>query len=167
MAIIGNIAEIRARFFQNKLCVVFDYLENALDVKTDTGERLRNLQSGAFNKVEIGSNIFALEQAFYTKERNDCFFESHRKYIDFQLLIEGEEQMELSHRSRLKEEKPYDEKSDLITYEFANQASKIIMKQGDLAIYFPEDIHMGLGKVSDASFVRKTVIKYPIDLWNT
>ena len=42
----------------------------------------------------ITDNIFALEQVFYTKDRKECFIESHKKYIDFQLILSGNEQME-------------------------------------------------------------------------
>lgn len=167
MAVIGNIYQLRQQLHKNKLDVVFDYLEASLNKNTAVSKRIKDYEIGAFERVDIvGQEIFALEQVFMTKSRENCFFESHLKYIDFQLILEGEEQMEILHQNNAKISHPYEESKDLILYNHSNETSKILMKPRDLAIYFPNDIHMGLGWKESQTLVRKTVIKLPIEKWN-
>ena len=167
MAIIGNINQIQKRLFKTELLPVFSYLISSLKSSSMIAKRIKEYKVGAFERVELESGIFALEQVFMTKSRESCFFESHLKYIDFQLLLEGEEQMEVLHQNNATISSPYQTSKDLILYEHSNESSKILMKPGDLAIYFPEDIHMGLGWKKEANLVRKTVIKLPIEKWST
>lgn len=166
MAIIGNIHEVKKFHFTTYFDNVFDYLVAALTNKNEVSERLKKLPEGSFEKVDLDKSIFALEQVFYTKDRTECFFESHQKYIDFQLIVEGVEQMEMTNSSLLTKTNEYNHEKDLISYKFTDNASKLLMKPGDIAIFFPKDAHMGLGKYHQPSLVRKTVVKYPIDLWN-
>ncbi len=49
---------------------------------------------------ELAAGAFALEQAYQTKARPEGFFESHRKYIDMQVVVAGEEVLELAEISR-------------------------------------------------------------------
>lgn len=166
MAIFGNINDLKETIFKDKLEFIFNYFEECLDNSSSTYKRLNNLPLGSFEKQTINDDVFALEQVFKTKNRKDCFFESHQKYIDFQLVLSGTELMELSHPSEMIIDSSYDLKKDLTTYNFSNNTSKLLMKKGDLAIYFPNDVHMGLGYYKQPLVVKKTVIKFPIDLWN-
>ncbi len=167
MAIIGNIKKIEKLFADKNLSVVFKYFNEALDVNSKIHQRIFNLPVGAFEKIDITNNIFALEQVFYTKNREDCFIESHKRYIDFQLVLSGNEQMEYIDIDKLEIKTAYNEEKDLITYKQANNTSKFLLQPGDLAIFFPDDAHMGLPKFEKPELVYKTVIKLPICKWNT
>jgi len=166
MAIFGNINDLKETLFKDKLEFIFNYFEDCLDSSSSTYQRLNKLPLGSFEKHIINKDVFALEQVFKTKNRKDCFFESHQRYIDFQLVLSGNELMELSHPSGMIIDNRYDIKKDLTTYKFSNNTSKLLMKKGDLAIYFPNDVHMGLGYYKQQLVFKKTVIKFPIDLWN-
>jgi len=165
MAIIGNIYKLEKFLLEKKLHVVFDYFNQALDKKSEVHKRIFDLPVGSFEKVPLADNVFALEQVFYTKNREECFIESHRKYIDFQLILRGNEQMEYSDIKKLDIKNSYDEQKDLITYKFTDQTSKFLLQENDLAIFFPDDAHMGLPKYKGSELVYKTVIKLPIELW--
>ena len=167
MAIIGNFFQIQKQLKNKGLDLVFNYLELSLSNDSVVSKRLKNYAVGSFERIELSQEVFALEQVFLTKSRETCFFESHMKYIDFQLMLEGEEQMEILHQKDAKISHPYDESQDLILYNHSNETSKILMKSGDLAIYFPNDIHMGLGWKNSSVLVRKTVVKLPVIGWNT
>jgi YhcH/YjgK/YiaL family protein len=166
MAIIGNVYKLEQFLKEKSLRVVFDYFKAALDAKSEVHKRIFSLNAGAFEKLQITENIFALEQAFYTKEREECFIESHRKYIDFQLILSGNEQMEYIDIDKLEIKNVYDAHKDLITYKLAQNTSKFLLQSGDLAIFFPDDAHIGLPKYEDSELVHKTVIKLPIELWS-
>lgn len=165
MAIIGNIYKLESFLKEKNLEVVFDYFKQAIDKNNDIHRRIFNLPIGSFEKLNITDDIFALEQVFYTKDREDCFIESHKRYIDFQLILSGNEQMEYIDIDKLAVENKYDEKKDLITYKLVNNTSKILLQNNDLAIFFPDDGHIGLPKYRDSELCYKTVIKFPVELW--
>lgn len=165
MAIIGNLYKLEEFLNKKNLDIVFNYFKEAVNKNSDIHKRIFNLPVGSFEKVNITEDIFALEQVFYTKNRESCFIESHKKFIDFQLILSGNEQMEYVDIDKLKIENPYDEKKDLITYKLVDNTSKFLLQENDLAIFFPDDAHIGLPQFKDSELVYKTVIKLPISNW--
>lgn len=163
MAIIGNINKLETFFNDKNLEDVFNYFKQAINNKSDIHKRIFNLPVGSFKKVMITNNIFALEQVFYTRDRKECFIESHKKYIDFQLILSGNEQMEYIDIDKLEVKNNYDEEKDLITYKLVDNTSKFLLQENDLAIFFPDDGHIGLPKYKESELVYKTVIKFPIE----
>jgi len=166
MAIIGNFFKLKEQFKDKNLDIVFKYFSQAIDKNSLINKRIYSLPIGSFERVNISDNIFALEQVFYTKDRKKCFIESHKKYIDFQLILSGIEQMEYIDIDKLTVDKKYDENNDLITYKFTDKTSKFLLEDNDLAIFSPEDGHVGLAKYLDSTLVHKTVVKLPVELFN-
>ncbi|EHU6961879.1 YhcH/YjgK/YiaL family protein, partial [Campylobacter coli] len=114
----------------------------------------------------ISKDFFSLEQNYMTKSRNECFWESHKKFIDIQLHLDGIEQMEFIDASYLEILEEYDQEKDLTIYNDSSYSDKIVMRKNDIAIFFPEDAHLGMAMYNKMpSNVLKTVIKYPIGLW--
>ena len=165
MAIIGNLYKLEEFLNKKNLDIVFNYFKEAVDKNSDINKRIFNLHVGSFEKVNITEDIFALEQVFYTKDRESCFIESHKKFIDFQLILSGNEQMEYIDIDKLEIKNPYDEKKDLITYKLVDNTSKFLLQENDLAIFFPDDAHIGLPQFKASELVYKTVIKLPISNW--
>ncbi len=164
MAIVGKLTDIKKHFKNNEYFQqALLYLEDSLNSETSTAKRIHKLPLNSFEKFEINKNLFAIEQKFYSKERHDCFLESHIKYIDIQLIISGQEQMEFCHIQSCKVDKKYDADNDLITYQDNDETSKALLGPGDCAIYFPQDIHMGCQQYKESKLCTKTVIKMPID----
>lgn len=163
MAIISNINGIfnylpKSQVFNN----IRDYLINSLDICSLEYKRINNLPLGSFEKVELFDDIFAIEQTFQTKNRRKCFFESHQKFVDIQMVISGIEQMELIDISNLKIKEPYNSDTDFIIYNLTNKSSKIVLQSADIVIFFPNDGHMGIPKFKKKCIVFKTVIKVPV-----
>lgn len=165
MAIIGNIYKLEKFLNDKDLGIIFDYFKQAIDKNSDIHRRIFDLPVGSFEKVNITDDIFALEQVFYTKDRKECFIESHKKYIDFQLILSGSEQMEHIDTDKLEVENEYDKQKDLITYKLVDNTSKFLLQDNDLAIFFPDDAHIGLPKFKESVLVYKTVIKLPVELY--
>lgn len=165
MAIIGNIYKLEKLLQDKNLGFVFDYFRNALNINSTVHKRIMNLPLGAFERVDLENGSFALEQAYYTKKREDCFVESHRKFIDFQLILSGTEQMEYIDVDKLSVKEEYDDKKDLIIYNTPLNTSKFVLQKQDLAIFFPEDAHIGPPMFNKPELVYKTVIKYPIEAY--
>lgn len=166
MAVITKIENAHRLLNCEKGKIALDYLREAYEAGSAVNTRIMNRPLGAFERVNLTDGIFALEQVFYTKDRSTCFFESHRKYADFQLIISGREQMELTDISKLSVKEPYDEQKDLIIYQMTDSTSKILMERGDLSLYLPEDAHMGLPFFGKPELVYKTVIKFPVEYLN-
>ncbi|SMD34330.1 YhcH/YjgK/YiaL family protein [Reichenbachiella faecimaris] len=164
MAIIGNLYSIEELLKDKELTIVFSYLREAAKIGSEIHQRIFSLPIGSFERVQLTEDIFALEQVYNTKNRDECFIESHLKYIDFQLQLSGEEQMETIDKNFLTVKNKYDKDKDLIIYEANDDMSKIVMKQNSLSIYFPEDAHMGLPRYNGIeSLIYKTVVKLPIE----
>lgn len=162
MAVIGNMFKIEHFLKRDQLQPVFNYLKTALDPGSAIYKRIMDYPVGAFVKFDISDEFFALEQVFYTKDRKDCFIESHREYVDFQLVVSGIEQMEYVDIDKLEIAQSYDQNTDLIVYKLLDTTSKIVLQSGDLAVYFPEDGHIGMPKYDASELVHKTVVKVPI-----
>jgi len=159
MALFGALEIIKTQADQQKFRLAFEYLERVLDKDSIEQKRLLNYPIDAFEKIGLDDNNFALEQVYNTKERSDCFFESHKQFIDVQFILEGEEIIEVSNSEILVVSSSYNEQMDLIKYEDTIQASQIVLKKGDVAIFYPQDAHMPCVKNLNPSKVIKTVVK--------
>lgn len=163
MAILTNINNLD-KYVKNK--IVLDYIKSVYTENSEDRRRILSLSLGSFEKYDLGNDIFAFEQSYITKDRSECFWETHKKYIDIQIHLDGIEQMEYIDSSKLSIKKEYDETKDLVVYEYSSFSNKIVMQAGDIAIYFPEDAHMGLPMYNNqVSKVYKTVIKFPVEMW--
>ena len=135
---------------RERISKAFEYI-----TKTD----LKNLKPG---KYEIdGENIFALISEYKTKSESEGKLEAHRKYIDVQYVISGEELMGYTPLSDQSILEPYKEENDIIFFKGEKSFTKV--SSGMFAIFFPEDVHMpgiSTGKISD---VKKLVIKVRVN----
>lgn len=149
-----------------QLQAAFEYLEKALVDGSLENKRILNVEDGDCKREELEFGAFALEQKYTTKERSKCFIESHRKYVDLQLCITGLEIMEHTDIKKLTVDESYCESRDLITYHDYPRMNKITLESGDLAIFFPEDGHMGGQMFETSGECVKTVIKMPLKYFN-
>ena len=162
MAVFGNIEVIKEQVDFGKFKNAFEYLDKVLKTDSLDHKRLVSLPIGAFEKVELDSDNFGVEQVYMSKKREDCFFESHKKCIDVQFILEGEEIIEVTDKDNLNVSMPYSGEMDLIKYEMTDNASVIKLKKGDVAIFYPEDAHMPCVKINSSVKVVKTVVKVAV-----
>ena len=141
----------------------FGYLDEIFLAGSPAARRLEAAAVGSTQRIELANGSFALEQVYLAKARPEGFFESHRRYIDVQVVVAGEEIMELADVARLTVQKPYDAERDLMVYADYASASVLKLGAGEAAIFFPVDGHMPcLRPGATANLVRKTVIKVPV-----
>ncbi len=131
----------------------FDFIKKACGDKLPVG------------KYEIdGSNLYALVQEYNTKSPEVARFEAHRKYIDIQYIISGNEKMELMDISKATPETDYNDEKDVIFFENTAGATLGIFSDEQYAIFFPQDVHKpGISIGKDSTVVRKIVVKIAID----
>ena len=139
-----------------------DYLRHCLAKGTAEHARLGELAEGAAYRAELDNGVYAVESCYRTRTRVECFFESHRRYIDVQAMIEGEEIIEVADIGRLCAADDYRSEKDLVKYLDFDFASRLRLVPGDLAIFFPPDGHMPCLQIGASVLVRKTVVKVPV-----
>ena len=164
MALIGSLATLQAQAPQTPgFATAFAYIQELMRVDSPARARLQSIVAGKAQKVELAGGVFAMEQVYQTKPRTEGFFESHRKYIDVQVVVEGEERIEVIDASRITVREPYVTERDLIIYLDAASASDFRLLAGEAAIFFPVDVHMPSLQLHSAPvLVRKTVVKVPV-----
>lgn len=164
MASFGTLKQVRSQFAAAKpFAAAFAYLDEVFRPGSPAAQRLARVGEGETHRVELEEGAFALEQAYRSKPRAEGFFESHRRFIDVQVVFEGTEQMEVLDVSRMDGPAPYDAERDLIKYTDTGMASVLRLHAGDVAVFFPADVHMpGLAGEAGPRLVRKTVVKVPV-----
>lgn len=164
MALYGSLATIRAQVPSNDgFATAFRYVEELLAADSPAQKRVRAIADGDTNKVELGGGVFVIEQVYETRLRADGFFESHRKYVDVQAVLDGEELMEVADIARIKVRQPYNPDRDLVVYEDSSEASLLRVYPGQIAVFFPNDVHMPTLRIrAQPVRVRKCVVKVPV-----
>lgn len=164
MALYGSIETVRAQAPRGDgFATAFAYVEDLFRPGSPAQQRVKAIASGDTVKTDLAGGAFVIEQAYEARLRADAFFESHRKFIDVQVVFEGEEAMEVADIARMTEKQPYNEKRDLIIYEDNTEASLLRVHAGQVAIFFPNDVHMPTLRPRAAAVnVRKCVVKIPV-----
>lgn len=163
MAIFGSFSAVVAQLHDSaQFNAALAYVANVLDPKSAAHGRISQLASGASERIELANGVFAIEQVYQSKLRAEGFFESHRKYIDVQVIVAGEELMEVEDIARLTVSQTYDVDRDFLKYADTAGATVLKLRQDDAAIFFPVDGHMPGLQLAGAALVRKTVVKVPV-----
>jgi YhcH/YjgK/YiaL family protein len=103
-----------------------------------------------------GDTIFALVQEYQTKPLAKCKLESHKKYIDIQYVIRGEEFIGITTKNNQKILEVNEDK-DYTFYE--GSTSLVRVSKGMFTIFFPDDLHQPCVQTEFVSKVKKVVIK--------
>ena len=163
MAYAGSFQEVSKDAANDpRFAAAFDYIDDLLEAGSAAWKRLERIAPGETGRVELTGGAFALEQVYLPKPRSERFFESHRKYIDVQVVVAGAELMELADVSRLVVSEAYNPERDFTKYDDITGAAVLRMGPGDAAIFFPDDGHMPALHWRGTGLVRKTVVKVPV-----
>jgi len=131
-------------------------------------EAFELLASNRFNResgrYELSNGMYYMVQSYETKPVSDGMFESHRKYIDLQFIVDGKERQDYLNLAALKIREPYNADKDVIIYDVPDSKGfALILETGYFAIYYPEDGHMpNLRTGSNADKNIKVVVKIPV-----
>ena len=107
-------------------------------------------------------NGFAMVQVGETKAEAGRHYEVHRKYLDVQIVVEGEEQVYVQDLSNMTGAVPYDEKTDKELVD--GKGALITVKAGEFYVMYPNDAHMAVLHTGDKpTSYRKIVLKLPVE----
>lgn len=111
----------------------------------------------ALGKTNIdGAALFASSSEYAASPREGKEFENHHAYIDVQMMIEGEEQIDVI----IPDEQPecdYSDEKDIEFASFDKGYSTVTLRAGEFVILLPGEWHRpGVG---NGARCRKTVVK--------
>lgn len=125
---------------------------NALNCSTPSG------------KYVISDSVYANIEEYNTKKFADAKFESHKKYIDIQFLLSGNERIFYSDIHILHEDIKYDPDRDIMFYkENIEKFNNILLDGSNFIMLYPHEAHapqVSIGNKPEQ--VKKVVVKIKI-----
>ena len=123
----------------------------------------RIMENGAEDGKHVfeGDALYANLFTYESKAEEDSAFEAHEKYIDIQVVLEGEEIIGFETVDKLTPKTEFSEDGDYILYHLNDSYDKVRLCHGELAIIFPKEPHApGIAACDNKpSRVRKLVVK--------
>lgn len=108
-------------------------LDKALDCLTP-----EFLEQAATKKTLLdGENLFVTKFHLETVPEEETFFEAHRKYLDIQVVIRGQERVQIAHPSTLT---LTEHRDDFYGYTGTGEQT-VVLRPGNFLIVFPGDAH--------------------------
>lgn len=146
--------------------MIIDLLSNIEQYKV-LGERIAMaidfIQKNDFKVMEKGKYpidgdvVFAIVSEYNTKAESDAKAESHKKYIDIQLMVNGSEYMGYLPLTGQKPSETYNPEKDIEFYQLS--CNLVEVSEGMFAIFYPHDIHQPCVLKEISAPVKKVVIK--------
>lgn len=132
---------------QERINYALDYLKNSI---------LEQLELG---KHVINDWLYINVQEYMTKDLSECKFESHKKYVDIQMMINGLEAIETSDIDKLEQETSYDEDKDVMFWKQKPNQMRTVISNGSYVILYPQNAHMPCIAIDKPIKVKKLVAK--------
>jgi len=131
-----------------------------LDFLKDDG-----LKDKANGKYDIADGIFALVQSYNTLPETDGRWESHKKYIDLQFIVSGEEIVWTTNKDALTLDEDKLKENDALYYKnYYQSVTKMHLTDGDICVFFSEDAHEPCLNADGTHAIKKVVVKIPATL---
>lgn len=134
--------------------IIQDRIKKALEHLNNT-----NLESLEPGKHIINDWLYINVQEYMTKNISDCKYESHKKYIDIQMMINGIEAIETSDVNKLELETEYNEESDVMFWKKKSNQMRTVITDKSYVILYPQNAHMPCIAVDKPVKVKKLVAK--------
>ena len=134
------------------------HLATAIDYLNST-----DVASLAIGRYDVaGTDVFAMVQSYQTKPADAAKWETHRRYIDVQMLLDGSERMDVADVATMSGATAYDEAKDATFYADAGDFLPLIVRPRTFAIFFPHDAHRPTVAVGELAMIRKVVVKVAV-----
>ena len=119
-----------------------------------------SLQEG---KYSLPAGAFAKVESYTSKLRDTARYENHHLMADVQIVLQGEEYIEITASEGLTVIP--DPREDLEFFKETPVAdSRVLLKAGMFALILPEEAHMPGLAVKEPAFVKKLVAKIPAEV---
>ena len=144
--------------------MIIDKLENISKYKPIISDKviefLKNISSGTpAGHYEIENGVYANIDEYSPKQFENCKFEAHKKYIDIQMVLSGEENLEYTNSDGLEVAEEYDENKDVMFFKNTKNDTDIVnLTPYKFAFIYPHEAHKPQIKTA-SDCVKKVVIK--------
>ena len=129
-------------------------LDQAIDFLA--AANLAALETG--RHVIDGDRIYATASGYQTRPLAEGKWEAHRRYIDIQVIVAGQERIGCAASEHHAVTQPYSAELDVLFLD-VDQGDELLLGAGDFAVFWPEDAHRPCMAVGQPEPVRKVVVK--------
>lgn len=129
---------------------------------------LRYIQTTDFSKLEngkyeiAGEQVFAIVQTYDTKDPSTEKLEAHKKYIDVQYVVSGQEKMGHALLKTQVPSREYQPDDDFMLFDETPDFFSLVT-EGMFTIFYPSDLHMPCILHQQSTLVKKVVVKVGVD----
>ena len=111
--------------------------------------------------------MYAEVSSYQTRPVHEGRLETHKRYVDIQIMLTGSERMDVTPSDVLIADTDYDEQRDIRFYKrVESPAVRLLMEPGNFAMFFPQDAHCPqITPHSEVLNVKKIVIKIDVRLF--
>ena len=140
----------------DKIANIAKYRLNSVVETVVNSLKTENYEVGRYDFEE---GVYMLIQEYATQGVDVCKMEAHHRYIDIQVVIEGNETFGYAYDGV--EKAPYNEEKDVVFFD--SKERYIDLESGEFLLLLPSDYHKP--KIGNGTNVKKAVIKVPVELF--
>ena len=121
---------------------------------------VKNFQEGRY---EFEGEAFLNAESYMTKPSEEKEFEAHKKFIDVQIVVSGQETIEVADvdDAGFSVTKPY--VHDIVFMNGEVKKNNVELHAGEFCVLYPENAHKPGTNLGGVNKVQKIVIKLPIN----
>ena len=122
-----------------------------------------DLTSLPLGRTDIeGDEVYVLLSEAETRPPEQVQFEAHRRYIDIQFVVRGQESIGVAPLAGLVTTEPYDPARDIEFFAVPPQSRTLALGAGDFAVFTPNDAHRPSLHLDGPHVSRKAVVKVSV-----
>lgn len=106
-----------------------------------------------------GDDAYVMLQRYRTAAEHEKKWESHRRYLDIQILLRGREHMGWSEIGALTVSEPYRDDKDVALYLPPADPTPVFVREGSFCVFYPRDGHQPGWHRGEPADVVKAVVK--------
>ncbi len=140
-------------------------IEKYIQIPVSIHEFIKNLSKETLcGKYNISDTDYVNIETYNTKQIDNAKFETHDKYIDIQLLLQGQERIYFADRVNLQEDKPYNIEKDITFYSnYVGNSDYLTLDSTNFVMIFPHEAHAPqVSSSGNLTEVKKAVFKIKI-----
>lgn len=113
-------------------------------------------------RYEVNNWFYYTVQYYQTRLSEACRLESHKEYVDIQMILEGEEAMDVVNIAELQRIEQHSIENDVAFWKPIKNMMRTVLCPGSYVILYPRNAHRGGIMVNRASWVKKIVGKVKV-----
>ena len=109
-----------------------------------------------------GDDVYVVVSEAETRPPEQVRFEAHRRYIDIQLVVRGQESIGYAPAASLVSAEPYDAAKDIEFFGVPQESAALALRAGDFVVFAPGDGHRPSLHLDGPHVSRTVVVKVSV-----